>query len=504
VPAGGEVGFTVKIEPPAGGTVAEHWGYVVLKEKAGKPTIYLPALAANGEFTTHPTPTTGPVALAPRHDGEHDELRTLRLAYYAYVDLAAARKNVLLIDWTVGATADYKKFYTDALDKAGLTYTIYGMGEANEHPAGQAFGVHPPYMLMDKHDLVIFNGNMSTVSMHQTGATGMFQYQNLVLGGGNLLITGQGTQGWWRYLSRSKQPDTPANRAALPETFPYFWPSPAVQNQGCEMCLARYFAGFTPVYTSTLSGKALVPFPMPPAKPELDVMLMPAISTGSPFNYSLDISTGTKAKDGAAGNQYSFASGEVAKDYKPTGNGQLIAGLGDIDDAQGVMERYSKLAQPLWSYPVNDVPMVVGTYIAGQQHPEAEVPWNAMFWGFGLEGVGAGGEGTVGRDRLMGDTYNFLAKNIVPTAVVQAAATGPSVVKVDLGPTAAPVKFVRAELTHADGSIETVNYATPMDAAALQFASGGSTDLPSGRVTELKLIPEPGSAAPVYVKVNMR
>lgn len=504
VPAGGEVEFTVKIEPPAGGTVDEHWGYVVLKETAGKPTIYLPALAANGEFTQHPTPTSGPVPLAPRHEGEHEELRTLRLAYYAYVDLAAARKNVLLIDWTVGPTTDYKKFYTDALDAAGLSYTIYGMGEANEHPAGQAFGVHPPYKLMDRHDLVIFNGNMSNVSMHQTGATGMFQYQNLVLGGGNLLIAGQGTQGWWRYLNRARLVDNAANRAAYPETFPHTWAG-ASQNVGCEMCLARYFAGFTPVYTSTLSGKALVPFPMPPATPELDVVLTPAMATGSPFNYSLDISTGAKAKDGAAGNQYRFASGKVAKDYKPTAandastpavDGQLVAGLGDIDDAQGVMERFSKLAQPLWSYPVNDEPMVVGTYIAGQQHPDAEVPWNAMFWGFGLEGVGAGGEGTVGRDRLMGDTYNFLAKNIVPTAVVQAAADGPAVVQVNLGPTAAPVKFIRAELTKADGSTETVSYTTPLGAAALRFAGSD--------IQALKLIPEPGTAAPVYVTVNAR
>ncbi len=379
---------------------------------------------------------------------------------------------------------------------------------------------HPTYKEMMKHDLVILNANMSPIGL-QLRLAGQFQYQNYVLGGGNLLIAGQGTQGWWRYLNYSGVlADNATNRARYPETFPRVWAG-ASQNVGCEMCIARYFAGYTPGYTATLSGRLLVPFPQMPDEPEMEVMLAPHADADAtaPFSYTLDISTGAMAKDNAAGNQYRFNSGQVARDYiatalndpaTPVYEHYLVSGLGDVDDAQGVMERYSKLAMPLWTYDVisetaaTTETMVVGTYIAGKHHPDAKVPWNAMYWGFGLEGVGKGGDDTVGRDRLLGDTFNFLAKNMSPKATMLAQADGSVQLSVDLGPTAAPVQFTRAEIDWGDGQRQVVDFTRPTGTAGLTFSHSFATTATERGPARIKLLPVAGTAAPVYVTANGR
>jgi hypothetical protein len=420
------------------------------------------------------------------------------------VDVPALRKNVLIVNWTMGATQDYVKYYTDALDALGLTYTVWGLGDAGEHPQGVAQTTHPPYNLMAQHDLVLINTNMSPRSFHEFGLTGMFQYQNLPLGGGNMLIAGQGAPSWWRYLNRnSRYADTPANRAALPDTWPHAWGGPS-QNVGCEMCMARYFAGFTPQLTATLSGRLLLPFPTKPDEPEMDVVLKPHADAAGPFDYSLDISTGAKAKDGAAGNQYRFASGEVARDYIPTTSAQVTKGHGDMGDAEGVMGRYSQLARPMWTYAVTDTARVVGTYIAGQQQPEAEVPWNAMFWGFGLEGVGQGGEGTVDRMRLMGDAFNFLAHNLYATAKQTGAtpADGEATVQVDIPETADQILIAGAEIDWGDGKTDKQSFeATAMPRTQTHKHSYEKDGTYTVRI---KYQPATGAgAAPVYAHAQV-
>lgn len=514
----GETGsFSVTFTPNPDSTTDEHWGYVVLTETApaGPPTLYLPALAKDASFgATEPISATVGLGALPAQDEGEDEPRTLRLAYFAYVDLATAHKDVMIINWTYGNTEDYTSYYTDVLDGLGMTYTVWGLGEAGEHEEGVAQSAHPPYKTMMQHDMVILNSNMSPRGLQQYLA-GQFQYQNYILGGGNLLLAGQGNQGWWRFLNTAgRLADTPANRAAYPETFPHAWAGPS-QNVGCEMCIARYFAGYTPGYTATLSGRMLVPFPTAPDEPEMEVLLAPHADadTEAPFSYSLDISTGAMAKDGAAGNQYRFNSGQVARDYIATASNdpttpalenQLVSGLGDVDDAEGVMERYSKLAMPLWSYQVMTETMVVGTYIAGKHHPDAKVPWNAMYWGFGLEGVGKGGDETVGRDRLLGDTFNFLARNMSPKVLVQSGPDGAAVLRVDLGPTAAPVRFTRAEIDWGDGRQEVVDFARPTGAPGLTFRHTFAATAAERSPARIKLLPETGTAAPVYLTAHVR
>ena len=126
-------------------------------------------------------------------------------------------------------------------------------------------------------------------------------------------------------------------------------------------------------------------------------------------------------------------------------------------------------------------------------------------WGFGLEGVGLGDTDTVSRQRLMGDTFNFLAKNIMPKLVVQQAPNGRAL-SVDLGAHAAPVRFVRSEAVLADGTVVSRDYATPLAAGAITIPAAGPVQLPSGRVAqevvEIRLIPEAGTAAPVIVTVK--
>jgi hypothetical protein len=268
--------------------------------------------------------------------------------------------------------------------------------------------------------------------------------------------------------------------------------------------MARYFAGFTPQLTATLSGRLLLPFPTRPDEPEMDVVLTPHADADGPFRYALDISTGAKAKDGAAGNQYRFASGEVARDYIPTTSAQVTKGHGDMGDAEGVMGRYSPLARPLWSYAVTDTVRAVGTYIAGKQHPEAEVPWNAMFWGFGLEGVGKGGEGTVDRTRLMGDTFNFLAHNLFATAK-QAGVTpanGEATVQVDIPDTADQVLVAGAEIDWGDGKVEVLSFeAKPMPRTQTHMHAYEQDGTYTVRI---KYLPATGAgAAPIYAHTQV-
>ncbi|MBK7779183.1 MAG: S8 family serine peptidase [Ardenticatenia bacterium] len=516
----------------AGADKAEHWGYVVLTQRAKAPAppgIYLPALLKDSDLSGGgPSGLSRAAAPAQSTGPDVDDLRTLRIAYYAYVDDPAVRKDVLVVNWTYGNTPNHVEAYTAALDKLGLSYDVWWMGEPADRPAGSTGpvlrGAHPPYEEMFRHDLVILNSNESATSM-QSALAGQFQYQNYLLGGGNMLIAGQGTPNFWRYLNRgARLGDTPANRAAYKETWPFTWAGPS-QNVGCEMCWARYFAGFTPVYTATLSGRHLLPYPSAPDKPELEVKLAPhtGAEADSPFSqYSLDLSTGAMAKDGAKGNQYTFASGEVMGEYKgltpndpstPELENVAAANLGDVDDAAwtvapgGRGKTLNHWARPMWSYPVKTVvsgteetrTMVVGTYIAGKHDPESMIAWNAMFWGFGLEGVGKNGDDTASRDQLLGDAYNFLAKNVAVQAQVSAGSDGRPQVRLNLGRTAADLRIVRADVDWGGGQIQRLDFGAGRRADRLSFAPTAGHG-PTARIT---LYPEAGTAAPIYMEAAL-
>lgn len=470
VPAGDSATFTVSIDTD-GAVEADHHGLVVLT-RAGAETV-------------------------------------LRQRYYARLDIAETHRNVLVVDWTYGDTESYGSAYTDALDELGLTWTLWVMDEDREGRRSS----HPPFAEMSRHDLVILNTNESNRSL-QALLSGQFQYQNYLLGGGTMLIAGQGTPNFWRYLGGNLA-DTPTNRTNFPETWPRQWLGP-VQNTGCEMCIARYFAGFTPEYTATLSGRLLVPLPTAPDRPEREVVLRPHDDADGPFDYAIDISTGAMAPEGAAGNQYTFASGRAMDDYVPSTSSIRAAGLGDVNYAETMLHRIAPLARPIWAYTGDFLASsdgvtetrttTVGTYVAGQQNPEAEIPWNAMFWGFGLEGVGEGADETVSRERLLGDVFNFIAANIHDVGVEHPAAgtfalalpeyaADPPIGRIvaDMGDGSAPAELdfdppvaaseLVVEYDYAESGEYSVEWMVYPAADAAPFAAAGTFEVEAGQPT---------------------
>ncbi|MFQ5459964.1 MAG: S8 family serine peptidase [Anaerolineae bacterium] len=326
-----------------------------------------------------------------------DTGQALRLVYFAYVSIPENRKDVLVVDWSYGDTPDYTSYYTGALDELGLTYDVWHAGEAGD--GDDAVQAHPSFKTLQSYDLVILNTNESREPLIYTVA-GAYQYQNYLLHGGNMLVAGQGDQDWWTIVG--------PNGSTIAIS----------QNAGCEYCVPRYFAGFTFGLTATLSGK-LLEYPEAVNKPEMEVVLAPHPEADGPFGYGLDISTGDMAKEDAAGNQYAFSSGSLVTGYVPTVEGappgvcttaQGSNYCGDFDYAEVVFDHIVPYARPLWTYDGK----VVGSYISGRHAPaEANIKWNAMFWGFGLEGVGKGGPDTVGRTELLGDVFSFLTGRLL-------------------------------------------------------------------------------------------
>jgi hypothetical protein len=152
---------------------------------------------------------------------------------------------------------------------------------------------------------------------------------------------------------------------------------------------------------------------------------------------------------------------------------------------------------------MTDTLMTVGTYVAGKQHDEGPA-WNAMYWGFGLEGVGENGEGTASRSRLLGDTYNFMAKNMAPEGGIVIDGQGRATLTVDLGPKAEPVRFTEARIDWGQGKVETLRFDQPRGAEALRFAHdyGNRAQADARTGVAVTLIPVRGEAAPVYLKIN--
>jgi subtilisin family serine protease len=341
----------------------------------------------------------------------------LRLAYYAFVDVPEQHKDVMLIDWTWGDTPDYSSYYTETLTELGLTY---GVWRIDDEPASVTnTRRHPPLAQMKLYDLVIVNQNESDWAL-QTPLVGQYQYLNYLLSGGDMLLAGQGEMNWWRFLSHSNYPSGYQDYCG--DYWPKCFQGPS-QNGGCDMCLPRYFSGFTYEITATLSGRVLN-HPERPLTPTVEVVIEPHEDTDGPFTYGLDISTGDEAKDGAAGNQYTFASGSILGPY--VSSGETAPEGRDYDSTEGVFDRVQPYARPVWSYTgdfenaegeTEVMTKTVGTYIAGKLEPGAQIAWNSMFLGFGLEGVGEGADGTASRARFLGDTFNFLARNIRPDEI---------------------------------------------------------------------------------------
>lgn len=410
--------------------------------------------------------------------------RTLRVPFVGSTALPhEVHRNVLLVHHPLGGASTQLDYYTNALNEAGLSFTVWNMTESTKsEDVGRFEFDHPPLTAMRQHDMVLIDTAESTVTMQQWWSF-FGGYHGYLLGGGNLLIAGQGPANGWRYLDWAGLGGSGrAPKERYPETSPHRWGGPH-PDAGCELCIVRYFAGYTPHLTATLSGKLLLPYGTRPSRPQRSVILQPhpAAEAANPLSrYRLDISTLRLAKDGAAGNQFAFASGDVLREYKPSlpddpatpvDESQVWQNLGDVDERPWLRARDAAgrilpdFARPLWSFQVGQETKVVGTYIAGKQHPEADIPWNAMFWGFGLEGVGEAGPGSASRARLIADAFNFLAKNLQPQATLQAGPDGRRSLAIDLGPHATPLVFERAEVRYGAQGTDPVSLVPPASSA---------------------------------------
>lgn len=491
------------------------------------PTSYLPALLAPSFALTSPTSSAvqgdgvqGPLEENDDHPSSSWTSRVLSLSYSIHIKDPKIHRNVLMVDWTPDEISGHHRVYERALDYIGLGYTDWWVGASSWGSPRQNQVDHPSLDTLRDHDLVIINTNESKKSIGFPYSIGLYQYFNYLDTGGSLLITGQGAPSFWRSLSATRYRSTAPERLTFPETFPFVWNTPG-QGFSCDICLTRYFAGFTPELTATLSGRLLLPFGTKPDRPNALVLLRPHpdAEPDSPFaQYSVDISTGNMAVGGAAGNQYTFASGDVMREYRPTAQddpdtivdeSMLAANLGDVDDAAWTRTPASRAqlipdyARPLWTFPVNGQPKVVGTYIAGKQHPESRIPWNAMFWGFGLEGVGKSDDDTVTPEQLLGDAFNFLARNVQPQAALNKDAAGAPTIRVSLGATAAPLRFTRAEVEWVEGFPETYTFDPPKSAVDITLKPDLSIDPGDlSPVVPVVLYPIRGSAAPIHFRAR--
>jgi subtilisin family serine protease len=375
--------------------------------------------------------------ISVRREG-HDQ--ALRVAYYAHIDRPEVHKDVLLVNWMWGATPDRSQAYLDALEALGLSTDVWTIDEDTRVVTNRQ--VHPPFETLTRHDLVILNTNESWQPFYPLA--GAFQYQNYLLHGGNLLLAGQGSaQSYWWWVPATTYADTPGNRAACGEFFPRCQSALFSQNLGCDLCLARHFAGFQFGITATLSGRVLT-FPERADEPEMEVILAPHAEADGPFRYPLDLSTGARAHDDAAGNQFRFASGGLLGDPDP--EWEAYGAIGNYEDR-------IPLVRPLWAYGDR----VVGTYLAGRQNAKSNIAWNAMFWGFGLEGVGANDQGAPGRERLLGDTFNFLAHNLYAELGTTSATTRDTRIHLVLPARADVPTVTAAEVDWGDGgAVETI------------------------------------------------
>ena len=104
------------------------------------------------------------------------------------------------------------------------------------------------------------------------------------------------------------------------------------------------------------------------------------------------------------------------------------------------------------------------------------VSYTHLFWGFGLEGVGKSNDDTVTPEQLLGDAFNFLARNIRPQGVLSKDATGRPTLSVSLGNTAAPLRFVKAEVDWLGGFPQTYTFDPPREVQDISLEPDPAVD----------------------------
>lgn len=118
-----------------------------------------------------------------------DGSETFRIPYWVRVQDPAAVKDVLVIDWDRSTSlTDFQAVYTNALTTLGKTFDVFAGGSstaANGNP-GVSMAT-----LQNYRNVVLFMGN-NTTSWSTAHTFGSFPLQDYLVGGGRLLVVGQG------------------------------------------------------------------------------------------------------------------------------------------------------------------------------------------------------------------------------------------------------------------------------------------------------------------------
>jgi hypothetical protein len=232
-------------------------------------------------------------------------------------------------------TADYGRYWTAALTEAGLDHDLWTVAEG-EQPGS------PPLHTLQRYDLVILAAGDGNAPLDRLPG-GMTALQMYLLGGGRLLASG----GQWAH-------DLTVAQAA------------SLQTGGAMYFLSRYFAGFERTADDVATGGSLQPVRL--------------------FEQPLALASATSGA--AAGNGGNLDEGRpLAALQTSAGAGQLAPDIGLA--APGVVDRTIPYMRDYLRTERGAAVMTGVTADATLEQPRRspDIPWRALFAGFGLEAV---------------------------------------------------------------------------------------------------------------------
>ncbi len=232
-------------------------------------------------------------------------------------------------------TADYSRYWTAALDEAGLSYDVWTVAESEESGT-------PPLHTLQRYDVVIVAAGDGNAPLDRLPG-GMTALQMYLLGGGRLLASG----GQWSH-------DLTAAQAAT------------LQNSGAMYFLSRYFAGFERTADDVALTDSLRPERL----------------------FQLPVALADVPGESAAGNGGTVDEGRPLAALQTTaGAGQLAPDLGLA--APGVVDRTLPYIHGYLRTDAGEMVMTGVTADATLEQPSRsrDIPWRALFAGFALEAV---------------------------------------------------------------------------------------------------------------------
>lgn len=290
---------------------------------------------------------------------------------------------------------DRVRYWTDALDEAGLAHDVWTVADGAHAGA-------PPLSVLQGYRLVVVAGGDGNVPL-DTLPGGMTSLQMYLLGGGRMLMSGPG---WPHDLQSAGD----------------------VQNSGAMVFLSRYFAGFER-QADDVEGAAIAS----------------AWRPGAPGGAALDLAC--PASDAAAGNGGRVDLGRPLAAIRTAAEGTAAPvdlGIAAPLAAERIIGHARTLARDAEGR--SAITGVTGNATLEAPAVEPGIPWRAAFAGFAIEAV-CGGADTVSRAALLRAAWDWATE---PDGVVVRVAAPPE------AQAGTPVTL-RAEATTPEG-VEVVSW----------------------------------------------